>query len=222
MARHRQNIDDLVNQMVKQSDDAQKRAEIPVPVKHSLLMALHRLDEEAIRLFPTRFAPGFGRVGLILDRKLRDSGCLHRSRYTCAPVNCAEFADTGGDGTHFSMLIQDGGVTEQSPVFMTVPPDGQTLVVGESLFDFLCLGYYRGYFALQELMYKPDLTLEVYTNPDWQPSEKYHYSVGYAYDDEDHGKVLAFLRDKLSLQPWRSVAHFHELQERFGGLLVYP
>jgi hypothetical protein len=189
-----------------------------VRIQLPLLTRLRNLDNEAAIRFPTprTCSPGLGAAGLILDKR------LDRSRYEfCTPVNSRTFARTGGDGTHFSLLILDGRITSKSPVVMTVPPDGMTLVVGESLLDFLCLGCARGFFALQEFLYHVDVAIEAYTNPNWQPSENWHFSVGLGPDD-DEMTLLAFLADRLGLHPWTNTGHFHELQDRFGGLLEYP
>jgi hypothetical protein len=189
-----------------------------IRVQHLLLTTLRSLDKEAATRFtcPLSCPPGFGSIGLILNSR------LDQSRYSfCTPLNCRTFAGTGGDGTHFSLLILDGQITKQSPVVMTLPPVGQTVVVGASLFDFLCLGCHRGYFALEQLVYNLDLSLEVYTNPDWGPSEKWHYSVGFV-PDKFGRQLLRFLTESLGLESWDSLNQFRELQERFGPLLVIP
>lgn len=42
--------------------------------------------------------------------------------YECAPLNAVVFAETGGDGNHFSLLKLNGRVVEESPVLFTHPP----------------------------------------------------------------------------------------------------
>jgi hypothetical protein len=78
-------------------------------------------------------------------------------------------------------LALDGSIRERSPVVITIPAafPGQNLIVGESLFDFLCLGTYRGYFCPGELAYDPELTLRARTDPSWKPSEDRHYELGF-------------------------------------------
>jgi hypothetical protein len=188
-----------------------------VRVDHPLFERFQQLDKEAAQRFLGRLDRGFDRLGLILDKK------LDQSRYSfCTPLNCQTFAHTGGEGVHFSFLVQDGMIRETSPVVLTVPAmSGESFVVGENLFDFLCLGVHRGFFALEQLAYYPELTLEVYINPDWQPSESWHRSVGFVPGDEKR-RLLAFLTNELGLRPWPNAARFAALQERYGGLLQLP
>src|SRR5436190_1511728 len=133
------------------------------------------------------------------------------------------FASTGGNGVHFSLLARGGKMDGQSPVIMTNPGggDGRSWIVGESLYDFLCLGANRGYFALEQLAYSPELTLRVYTDPSWQPSEGWHESVGFAPGEHER-RVLEFLTERFGLRPWPSPERFDELQARFGGQLEFP
>jgi hypothetical protein len=188
-------------------------------VDHPLLGRLRQLDKEAARRFPRprHFDPGLGSLGLILDRQ------LDQSRYSYStPLNCRTFAHTGGEGVHFSFLVEDGLVREGSPVVVTIPAvGGQNFAVGENLFDFLCLGVHRGYFALEQLAYHLELTLEVFTNPDWQPTESWHGSVGFVTGRESK-RVLAFLTSELGLRPWPSPDRFTALQERYIGSLELP
>src|SRR5687767_64611 len=79
----------------------------------------------------------FDPVGLILQIP------PGRRDYHCTPLNSVTFASTGGDGVHFGFLHVEG--CSLSPVVMTVPmSDVHNFVVGESLFEFLCLGAKRG------------------------------------------------------------------------------
>jgi len=188
-----------------------------IEVHHALYGRLRKLDVEAAKRFPRQFFPGLGSLGLILNRKL-DQG-----RYSwCTPLNCRTFANTGGEGVHFSFLITGQMIQESAPVVITNPgAGGESLIVGEDLFDFLCLGANRGYFALEQLSYNRDLTLEVYTNPGWQPTESWHSSVGYSPDNEVR-ELLSFLAEKLNLRPWSTTERFQALQERWSGLPQYP
>lgn len=199
---------------------SQKDARGPMSGHSISLDDLRAIDAEARKRFqlPYRWDPGVGSLGLILNKKLDDY------RYElCTPTNCKTFAATGGDGVHYSLLVADGRINEQSPVVITNPGggDSRSWIVGENLFDFLCLGYYRGYFALEQLAYYPDLTLEVYTNPNWKPSESWHDSVGYVVAEEKQ-PVLDLLISRFSLRPWTSVEHFHDLQKEYGALLKLP
>ena len=187
-----------------------------VRVDHPLLRRLRRLKKEAARRFPDELFPGFERLGLRFDRKLDQS---RYSDYT--PLNCRTFADTGGDGVHFSLLVLDNLICNSSPVVLTVPPAGVSLVVGEDLFDFLCLGAHRGYFALEQLAYERELTLEAFTNPEWEPSASWHVSVGLV-PGEAEKRLLEYLRNELGLQPWPNAERFEALQERYVGSIEFP
>jgi hypothetical protein len=187
-----------------------------VQIAHPLFDRLQDLDKEVARRFLDALFPGLWTVGLRLDRRLDES------RYsTSTPLNCRTFANTGGDGVHFSFLVQEDTVHESSPVVVTVPCAAASLVAGEDLFDFLCLGAHRGYFALEQLAYETELTLEVFTDPNWQPTKPWHDSVGFVPNEEKR-HLLAFLTRELGLRPWSSAARFAELQERFGGFLELP
>jgi hypothetical protein len=160
------------------------------------LRKLRELDAEAARRVPSPdpFSRGLSALGLVLDRE------LDMSRYDwCTPTNCKTFASTGGNGVHFSLLGHDPKRDAQSPVVITNPGggDGRSWIVGESLYDFLCLGANRGYFALEQLAYSPELTLRAYTDPLWQPSEGWHESVGFA-PGEHQRRVLELLRRAAS------------------------
>src|SRR5215469_3878526 len=49
---------------------------------------------------------------------------LHNGGYRCTPANSVKFAQTGGDGCHFSFLVVDTEWTTASPVVMTCPSIG--------------------------------------------------------------------------------------------------
>lgn len=91
----------------------------------------------------------FDPVGLILIRPLEKWG------YDSTPVNSQSFAHTGGDGVHFGLIDLGVGISEDSPVVMTVPmaANPKNVILGENLFDFLCLGCESGYFMLEQLSY---------------------------------------------------------------------
>jgi hypothetical protein len=118
-----------------------------VSIEHPLWNTLQDLNKVAARRFPADYDKGLGRLGLILYSQPKHGG------YWCTPTNTLAFAGTGGEGVHFSFLVQDLKVNEKSPIVVTIPAAfGQpNFVGGESLFDFLCLGYHRGYFALETL-----------------------------------------------------------------------
>ena len=86
-------------------------------------------------------------------------------RYDCTPINTEVFAMTGGDGVHFSMLELSG---KEQPIVMTVPMNfGDSMraynwIVGANLNEFLSIGYYNGWFSLEQLCYDIDWLLSFY------------------------------------------------------------
>jgi hypothetical protein len=190
-------------------------------VKHPLLDELRQFNIEAVRLYPTRSDPGLGRMGLILCADCKREG------YWCTPKNALAFATTGGDGVHFSFIVEDNRVTENSPVIVTVPanigePADCNFVVADNLRNFLRFGLIRGYFALEQLAYHRDLTVQVYSSPTWKPTEDWHNSVGYVLS-RDGERVRDLLAERFQLTPLGyTIAEFEALQEKFKPLLVYP
>jgi len=185
-------------------------------IYHPLLQRLRQFDRELNRRFRSAMFPGVWAAGLRLDKK------LGQTRYTGdTPLNCRSFADTGGDGVHFGFLVDEGKIRESSPVVMTVPCAAANIVVGENLFDFLCLGISRGYSALEQLAYLKMETLEAYTNPKWRPTERWHDSVGLNPGKHEH-RVLALLESEFGLKPWRSKHRLATLQKRYAGALEMP
>jgi hypothetical protein len=106
---------------------------------------------------------------------------------------------------------------------MTVPTpaDENNLIVGESLFDFLCLGYHRGYFGLANL---PSVQcLAAYSSARWQPTEDWECSAGLGGVDEHERRLLDFLIAELGLVPWKDLKRkFRRLQRIYGPLLEIP
>lgn len=84
---------------------------------------------------------------------------LHNGGYWCTPSNSVQFANTGGDGCHFSFLALGEAWSEEEdwPVVMTVPASFvHNVVVGENLTEFLQLGLYTGYFVLEGLAHSAE------------------------------------------------------------------
>ena len=86
--------------------------------------------------------------------------------YDCTPINTKVFATTGGDGVHYSILE----ISEEiQPIIMTVPMNFSdsinhyNKIIGENLNEFLSLGYYNGWFPLEELCYKKGRAIEIYS-----------------------------------------------------------
>lgn len=99
-----------------------------------------------------KFNKEFDRLGIILETESRDNS------YSCTPPNAKRLGRTGGDGVHFSVMMNGN-------IVMTVPMsfDKQNLLVGKDLYQFLCLGYYTGYFVLEQLAYTNDSLPNRYT-----------------------------------------------------------
>jgi hypothetical protein len=189
-----------------------------VRIHPPLLDALRKFDAEAAERFPARFDDGLGQMGMLLDSKLVNGG------YWCTPKKSLAFASTGGNGVHFSFIIQNDEITEDSPVIVTVPanpgiPEMSNCVVANNLRNFLRFGLHRGYFYLEQLVYYRDLTLAAYASPDWQPAEDWHYS----YQLCENGQcVRDFLVERFQLTPLAySVSEFEALQSQFKPLLDY-
>lgn len=195
--------------------------EVEGGVESTTIPLLKRLREIGV-LIDSKFPPssfgGMGQLGLLLASKLRNGGSW------CTPRNSVEFAWTGGDGVHFSLVEVDGVVSENSPVVVSVPANsgdrsGANVIVGDSLINFLRFGLLRGYFAMEQLVYRRELTLKVYSSADWQPTEQDHYSVGY-YVDETKRKILELIAQELNVTPLGySVAEFEALQSKYMPLL---
>ncbi len=142
--------------------------------------------------------------------------------YWCTPLNSLKFAGTGGDGVHFSFVVKDGKVTESSPIVVTVPEsyDCPNFIGGESLFDFLCLGFHRGYFALG--MLSTEKCLAAYSSADWQLKTDSDHAVGYGVDEHQQN-LLNFLIEKLGLSPWKNLKRrFQRLQKLYLPRLEIP
>ncbi len=126
-------------------------------------------------------SPGLERIGLCLLADLFRQAWVPQEqpveeRDGCTPINTLTFAVTGGEDTHFCLLLVQGRVTEASPVVLTVPHSGgdaqeSNFIVGENLIDFLCLGYYRGFFSLEQLAFGFRETLKAHLTPDWKPDK---------------------------------------------------
>jgi hypothetical protein len=186
-------------------------------LNHPLWSRLVELDTVARRRFSTQLDRGFGGIGLRLNNP------PEQYDYWCTPTNVVTFASTGGDGVHFSFLVQDDEITEQSPIVITVPGafDGPNWIGGRDLYEFLCLGSLRGFFALGEIAYTQEEALRILTDQHWHPTEDQHYSVGYVPNEEE-SPILDFLVGQLALKPWPHASHFSNLQARYGGLLELP
>lgn len=88
------------------------------------------------------------------------------ARYDSSPINTRVFARTGGDGVHYSILEISENI---QPVVMTVPMNfgdsmnDYNLIIGENLNEFLSIGYYNGWFPIEQLCYDNKWAIEFYS-----------------------------------------------------------
>ena len=149
----------------------------------------------------------FDAAGLIWVAPPRHHG------YDATPRNSVTFAHTGGDGVHYGWLDLPGGEPDSAPIVMTIPcamDANQNIVVGESLRDFLHLGCRYGYFALEQLAYDWDGTVEELekkrVDPDALPEKL---------------AKLNQLTKHFALSPWSNPRdRLIELRDRFAHLIV--
>ena len=162
------------------------------------IQSVHQL---AAKQFPHEYLDvGLGAIGLFLHNPPKNAG------YLSTPLNSITFASIGVDGIHFGSITDSDTMNPECPVVVTIPMafDQPNYIVGESLYDFLCLGCRHCYFNLSNLHLNLEETLDYYTKP----------MVDF-YDDRQQG-ILQLLSDQLSLRPWNDVrSHFHDLQTRF-------
>lgn len=176
--------------------------------------AYHELWSLAVELAPTtelgaRFGPAStfdcSSAGLILRP---DEG---RSGNDCTPLNADTFAETGGDGVHYSFLPLPERTPDEWPVVMTVPMEANcNFIVGADFVEFLRLGCQYGYFAIERLAYDRDRTIA-------------HIQSGaHAFADREDS-LLAAIRERFGLRPWIDVRNrLDQLHARFHGLIRLP
>jgi hypothetical protein len=188
---------------------ARSRFRVALP----LLDELRRVNREAANRYPHPYLdPGLGAVGLILDKTLDES------RYEgFTPEKCQAFARTGGEGVHFGLVGRDGLIDDDSPVIICIPQlAGQCYILGENLFDFLCLGKDWGYFRLEQLGYDLEATLDLYTSQTRKDAD----TPSDSDRDEKHQQaILNYLSGRLGLRAWGDAQRFHSLQDRYAPCL---
>ncbi|MBD2090063.1 hypothetical protein H6F67_09380 [Microcoleus sp. FACHB-1515] len=136
------------------------------------------------------FNEAFVSIGLRLEIPTKPKG------YYCTPLNVKTFAGTGCDGVHFSFLEMDDRPLSNSPVIMTVPTNfhgQQNVIIGENLYDFLCLGCRAGYSVLEEFSW---------SNGQLEPIRSNQYAD---YLDQQQINLIEILNQELSLEPWSSL-----------------
>jgi hypothetical protein len=128
---------------------------------------------------------------------------------------------------HFSFIASNGEADAASPVIVSVPNSGvdpadANFVVGADLRAFLRFGFHRGFFALEQLGFHRDLTLEVYASAEWRPTESWHKAVGFEPLSEPARRVRDLLTARFELTPLSyTTEQFQELQDRYKPLLEY-
>lgn len=144
-------------------------------------------------------------LGLLPHADLRPSG------YMQAPRNALTFASTGGDGVHNSVLDLGEGISNASPIVMTVPmADQPNRVVGADLRQFLGLGLHSGYFILEQLQYDFAGTASELELRHWEQELS---PAGLA--------LLAVLKQELALAEWSDIAgQLAQLERDFSSRLV--
>jgi hypothetical protein len=169
------------------------------------LADLRCVHELAVQRFPHEYLDeGLGAIGLFLHNPPKNAG------YRSTPGNSITFASTGIDGVHFGSITNGNRFDPWSPVVMTTPMslEKPNHIVGETLFDFLCLGCRHGYFCLGNLHMHFDDTIQKYQDP---PE---------GFGDERCEKILQTMTRELSLEPWPDVRqHLLDLQLRIMPLL---
>ena len=151
----------------------------------------------------------FAPVGLILPKRGSESRFAEKCAYDCTPFNTVPFAHTGVDGTHFSLLsesIEDAG---DHPVVMTRPMSfgAENLIVGDSIWEFLSLGYHIGYFDIESLhLGFPNNTniQQAFAAAAGLPTSNYGSSPYYK-DNPTAFARLSDLRVRFKLLPWQDV-----------------
>ena len=87
------------------------------------------------------------------------------SRYNCSPLNTTVFARTGGDGVHYSILELS---EKAQPIVMTVPMNfsksinDYNIIISENLNEFLSIGFYNGWFPIEQLCYDNQWAINFY------------------------------------------------------------
>lgn len=146
-------------------------------------------------------------VGLLLEPKEA------RWEYLSTPLNADTFASTGIDGVHFSFLALDDSQSQVQPVVMTVPmADGQNIIVGSDLTEFLALGFHSGYISLDQLAFDRDTAIQE-IECDAHADEHDRYEV----------ELLQAIRTRFNLEPWANVRlRLDELSHEFDSHIRLP
>jgi hypothetical protein len=94
------------------------------------------------------------------------------SGYACTPKGALTFARTGGGGVHYSYLPGLNEDTSREPIVMTMPAMWPpNYVVAEGFEEFLGIGFYVGWFAIEQVIYEPDWAAEYFAKEDLDQHE---------------------------------------------------
>lgn len=179
-----------------------------------LLARLYDLNAEIAIKFPSRADPGIGQMGLLLNHRFERGG------YWCTPINSLSFGSTGGDGAHFSFLILNNEITDNTPVIISVPdnfgcPENANVVLSRNFVDFVRLGLHCGYFSMAQFAFDAEDALKHYSRTDWEDS-------GSWFPSDNHRVVAEFIATRLNLKRLAySSDEFAELQAQFKPLLRF-
>ena len=169
---------------------------------------LRRVHELAADRFPHEYLDvGLGAIGLFLNDPPKNAG------YNCTPANSLTIAGLGVDGIHIGCVTESHVIDPLAPVVITIPMAfaSPNFIVGETLYDFLCLGCRNGYANLANLHTYFDDTMDYYQGFDDN-----------LFDDRVPD-ILQLLATELSLKPWADVRrHFTGLQSQFMSVLRMP
>jgi hypothetical protein len=129
--------------------------------------------------------------------------------YWCDPINVETFAATGMGGAHFGEFEAEDG---KRPVVLVAPDfDEPCIILGDSLFEFLCLGCEVGYGLLVELPCQMGWTVE--------QIESRRPCVG----DPQEQRILSELRSRFRLKAWHDVGNrLFDLQHLYLDQLEMP
>lgn len=125
-------------------------------------LAVKELSWETKQEFPNLY---FDYAGIIPED---DLDC----RYDPTPTNTKVFSRTGGDGVHYSILELSKTI---QPIIMTVPMNfGNSIkdynwIIGENLNEFLSIGYFNGWFPIEQFCYDINWVIEFYAKENKDP-----------------------------------------------------
>jgi hypothetical protein len=194
-----------------------QQIEVAVP----LLMRVHELDNQLAKEGAgSRCEHGFCYLGLQLARTLKNEG------YWCTPLNSLAIGGTGGDGFHFSFLVQNGRVDASSPVIGSAPdfsahPPLASAVLAANFENFIRLGLTRGYFGMYMFVHHPATALAAYGSPNWQPANSRDEAADLG-EDHKKSRITARISAALGLAPLTYTAEdFHALQDKYKSLLKF-